>query len=294
MLFFDLDGTLLDSNGIWLDIDIEFLGRHGIAPVPEDYTEYVTHHSPLDAARYTRTRFGLSETAEEIRQTWLQMARAAYAGKLELKPGARALLERCRRRGWDMAVLTSCMPELCRAALERHGIADWFRGVVTTQETGLEKRDPALYRLAAAQWGVPPKDCVLFEDSPGYCAAAGEAGFYGSPVRRPGGGAAPPVRQLGGQPGAAPSGVGGAPVFRDIKRPGTEAQMNFHPRLAPLKTGKLCPSGSLTMCFVHQRSNRSGRGRSRPCGGRGPRLPPRWCGRASGWPVRRTPRWDNW
>ena len=99
MLFFDLDGTLLDSNGIWLDIDIEFLGRHGIAPVPEDYTEYVTHHSPLDAARYTRTRFGLSETAEEIRQTWLQMARAAYAGKLELKPGARALLERCRRRG---------------------------------------------------------------------------------------------------------------------------------------------------------------------------------------------------
>lgn len=85
MLFFDLDGTLLDSNGIWLDIDIEFLGRHGIAPVPEDYTEYVTHHSPLDAARYTRTRFGLSETAEEIRQTWLQMARAAYAGKLELK-----------------------------------------------------------------------------------------------------------------------------------------------------------------------------------------------------------------
>ena len=59
MILFDLDGTLLDSNGIWLDIDIEFLGRHGIAPVPEDYTEYVTHHSPLDAARYTRTRFGL-------------------------------------------------------------------------------------------------------------------------------------------------------------------------------------------------------------------------------------------
>ena len=155
MLFFDLDGTLLDSNGIWLDIDIEFLGRHGIAPVPEDYTEYVTHHSPLDAARYTQTRFGLPETAEEIRQAWLRMARAAYAGKLELKPGARALLERCRRQGWDMAVLTSCMPELCLAALERHGIADWFRGVVTTQETGLEKRDPALYRLAAAQWGNP-------------------------------------------------------------------------------------------------------------------------------------------
>ena len=42
MYFFDLDGTLLDSNGIWLDIDRDFLARHGISPVPEDYTEYVT------------------------------------------------------------------------------------------------------------------------------------------------------------------------------------------------------------------------------------------------------------
>ena len=66
MYFFDLDGTLLDSNGIWLDIDIEFLGRRGISPVPQDYTDYVTHHSAPDAARYTRERFSLPETPEEI------------------------------------------------------------------------------------------------------------------------------------------------------------------------------------------------------------------------------------
>ena len=177
MLFFDLDGTLLDSNGIWLDIDAAFLGEHGIAPVPEDYTEYVTHHSPLDAARYTRTRFHLSETAEEIRQAWLRMAKAAYAGQLELKPGARALLERCRRRGWRMAVLTSCMPPLCRAALEHHRLLDCFEAVYTTAELGIEKRDPALYCLAAERSGVPPQSCLLFEDSPSYCAAARQAGF---------------------------------------------------------------------------------------------------------------------
>ena len=177
MLFFDLDGTLLDSNGIWLDIDAAFLGEHGIAPVPEDYTEYVTHHSPLDAARYTRTRFHLSETAEEIRQAWLRMAKAAYAGQLELKPGARALLERCRRRGWRMAVLTSCMPELCRAALAHHGLTDCFSHILTAAELGLEKRNPALYRHAAERCGVPNGDCVLFDDSPLACAAARKAGW---------------------------------------------------------------------------------------------------------------------
>ena len=119
MVFFDLDGTLLDSNGIWLDIDIAFLGRHGISPVPEDYTWYVTHHSAPDSARYTRERFGLAETAEEIQGAWLDMAREAYAGQLALKPGVRAFLEQCREHGVPMAVLTSCIPELCRAALCR-------------------------------------------------------------------------------------------------------------------------------------------------------------------------------
>ena len=178
MLFFDLDGTLLDSNGIWLDIDIAFLGARGISPVPEDYTWYVTHHSAPDSARYTRERFALPETAEEIQQAWLEMAREAYARQLELKPGVWAFLDDCRRAEGPMAVITSCIPELCQAALERHGIFHWFQGVVYAQETGVEKGDPALYRLAARRWGVSPESCVLFEDSPGYCAAARQAGLF--------------------------------------------------------------------------------------------------------------------
>lgn len=99
MYFFDLDGTLLDSNGIWLDIDIEFLGRRGISPVPEDYTDYVTHHSAPDAARYTRERFSLPETPEEIMEGWMSMARSAYAHTLPLKPGVPAFLDACRPPG---------------------------------------------------------------------------------------------------------------------------------------------------------------------------------------------------
>lgn len=141
MYFFDLDGTLLDSNGIWLDIDIEFLGRRGISPVPEDYTDYVTHHSAPDAARYTRERFSLPETPEEIMEGWMSMARSAYAHTLPLKPGVPAFLDACRRRGTRMAVLTSCMPPLCRAALEHHRLLDCFEAVYTTAELGIEKRD---------------------------------------------------------------------------------------------------------------------------------------------------------
>ena len=185
MLFFDLDGTLLDSNGVWLDIDVEFLGRQGISPVPADYTDYVAHHSAPDAARYTKERFGLPHSPQDILDAWLELAREAYAHTLPLKPGAKEFLFRSHEAGERMAVLTSCMPPLCQAALERHGLLPLLEGVLTTKELGLEKRDQALYRKAAECFGVDGADCLLFEDAPDYCAAARQAGWTVVGVRDP-------------------------------------------------------------------------------------------------------------
>ncbi len=177
MYFFDLDGTLLDSNGVWLDIDIAFLARYGISPVPPDYTDYVVHHTFEDAAEYTRQCFDLTETPAEIIAVWRDMARDAYAHQLPLKPGAREFLTRARAAGAGCALLTSCMPALCRSALEHHDLLPLLDGVYTTAELGLEKGDPALYTTLAQRLDLAPADCVLFDDSPVYCRAAQQAGW---------------------------------------------------------------------------------------------------------------------
>lgn len=177
MYFFDLDGTLLDSNGVWLDIDIKFLGRHGVDPIPADYTDYVTHHSFPEAAEYTRRYFDLALTPDEIMAAWRDLARDAYAGQLELKSGARDFLKRANRSGIRCALVTSCMPNLCQSALDCHRLTPLLERVFTTVELGLEKRDPALYRRVAQLCGENPEGCVLFDDSPVYCAAAKEAGW---------------------------------------------------------------------------------------------------------------------
>ena len=49
--------------------------------------------------------------------------------------------------------------------------------MLTTAELGLEKREPALYLRAAELCGEAPQNCILFDDSPVYCAAAREAGW---------------------------------------------------------------------------------------------------------------------
>ena len=177
MYFFDLDGTLLDSNGIWLQIDVEFLGLYGITPVPKDYTEFVSHNSFSASAHYTKQRFGLPMSVDEIVVQWQAMAAEHYAHHLPMKPGARELLLALAARGESLAVLTSCVPHLCSSALERLDILRLFHSIHYSHLMGIEKSEPELYLQLAALEGRAPHDCVLFDDSPDYCAAAKKAGW---------------------------------------------------------------------------------------------------------------------
>ena len=49
MLLFDLDGTLIDSNGVWLEVDKTFLARHGFAYSQEYHDRSEEHTSELQS-----------------------------------------------------------------------------------------------------------------------------------------------------------------------------------------------------------------------------------------------------
>lgn len=176
MIFFDLDGTLIDSNGVWLQVDHTFLGRRGLEITPE-YTYTVGHSIFPVAAQFTREYYHLEDAPEDIMAEWRALAYGAYAHTIPLKPGARELLDKLRGEGQDMALLTAGLPELAKAAVERHGLEPYFRGLFFAQDVGREKRDPEVYRIAAKQYGFSPTDCVLVEDAPHNCAAARAAGL---------------------------------------------------------------------------------------------------------------------
>ena len=175
MNLFDLDGTLIDSNGIWVDVDLAFLGLHGLEPT-EEYAYTVGHSIFPVAAEFTRTYYHLDLTAGEIMAQWLEMAGDAYA-RVPLKPGAGEYLARCRARGERMAIVTACVPDLCRTALDRHGLTGLFEDVIFAQDLGMEKRDPEVFRIAARRLAVSPAACTLYEDAPANCRAARAAGM---------------------------------------------------------------------------------------------------------------------
>ena len=69
---------------------------------------------------------------------WQAMAQDAYAHTIPLKPGAQALLDKLRREGHPMALLTAGLSALAMAAVERHGLETYLQGFFFAQEAGLE------------------------------------------------------------------------------------------------------------------------------------------------------------
>lgn len=174
---FDLDGTLLDSMGVWDQVDIDFLGRRGIE-VPDDYMAKVSAMQFRQIAEYTIARFGLDDTPEQLMAEWDEMARVAYSTVVEAKPHAVEYLRLLKESGAKLAVATSLPTTLREPAMAHVGIDGFFDAVVGVEDAGDVAKDrPDVYLLAAERLGVAPDGCTVFEDLLAGIKAAKSAGM---------------------------------------------------------------------------------------------------------------------
>ena len=62
---FDMDGTLIDSTGIWHEIDKQFFAKRKME-LPEDYAQHIVHLGLTQAAIYTKETYHLDESIQDI------------------------------------------------------------------------------------------------------------------------------------------------------------------------------------------------------------------------------------
>ena len=173
---FDLDGTIIDSNGIWVDVDTAFLARRGM-PYTQEYADGVAHTIFPLAAKFTKEYCHIEDSEESIMAEWMDLAGDRYSETVELKPFTADYLRKCHESGIRMSLLSSCVPAHGKAALARHGLTEYFEHLIFAHDIGIEKSDPRIFEEAAKICGVSPEDCVLFDDSSRSCLCAKKAGL---------------------------------------------------------------------------------------------------------------------
>jgi len=175
-LIFDMDGVMVDSNPVHREAWIVFNRRYGL-----DTTDAMLQRMyGKRNDQIVRDYFGDSLPAEEVAARGAskeEIYRQMIAGRLEqiLVPGLRPFLDSCA--GSPLAVATNAEPANVEFLLERAGLRRYFQVVVDGHEVSHPKPHPEIYLRAAARLGIPPANCIVFEDSHAGVAAARAAGM---------------------------------------------------------------------------------------------------------------------
>ena len=173
---FDVDGTILDSMGTWVDIDTAFFAAHNITITPEQSAQYQDMTFEESLSRMQRDYLpDMSEA--EMRCELMQMAADAYANTIPAKPGVCEFMHKLHNDGIKIAIATSGFKELCQSAFKRLGIFDIIDTYAFSSEVGCNKSNPDIYLLAAERLGLDPSECTVYEDIITGITSAGAAGF---------------------------------------------------------------------------------------------------------------------
>lgn len=175
-IIFDLDGTLFDSLGIWHEIDINFFKKRNIK-MPSDYSDAIAHLGLTKAASYTKERFNLPESEEQIIKEWNDAAIDAYKNTINIKEYVYEYLSKLKEEGIKLAIATANSKEYYMPCLERNKIDHFFDYICDVSKFKNGKDDPEIYIHTSKELGVDIEKCAVFEDIPTALKTAFNAGF---------------------------------------------------------------------------------------------------------------------
>lgn len=174
---FDMDGTIMDSLGVWEKIDREFLeNKRGIS-VPDDYVHAISAMSFTEIANYTKKRFNLPDSPDELKAEWTQMAQLEYANNILLKDGVREYIGKLKNHGKKIILCTSSPDYFFIPCLKNNGVYEMFDSFANTCEAGEGKNSTKVFLLAAEKAGKAPERCIVFEDVLSAATSAKNAGM---------------------------------------------------------------------------------------------------------------------
>ena len=124
---------------------------------------------------------GKIKASQEQFNRWLVEKNEDYLSLIEkmdaseILPDVQRVLKFLKKH--NMPIALGSASKNARPILEKVNLMDYFDAIVDGTQVTKAKPDPEVFLLAAAQMGVNPKECVVFEDAVAGIVAANNAGM---------------------------------------------------------------------------------------------------------------------
>lgn len=192
-IFFDFDGTLIDSVGVWNEVDRRFIATLGGSAEGVDVQaqrdaklrEYKSADDPYRAyCGYMGEKYSSSLSPDELVKLRYEIARDLTENEVDYKPDAEKFLYALKEKGLSLIVVSTTRRsnmETYRTAnkniLSKAPVDEIFTAVYTREDAKEIKPSPEIYSRVLREWNATPDECLIFEDSLVGVEAANAAGI---------------------------------------------------------------------------------------------------------------------
>ncbi len=173
---FDLDGTLVDSMPVWAKAMLNILDSQNIS-YPDDFILTIATMGGKACAEYFRSHFGITYTVEEMFKLNAEYCLPRYRDEIVLKDGVKTFLEKIKKEGHSLNVLTASPHVNLDPCLKRNGVYELFDNLWSTDDFNLTKTDVRIYDKVIELLGVNPHDAYFFDDNINALTTAKNAGL---------------------------------------------------------------------------------------------------------------------
>lgn len=194
LVIFDLDGTLLDTVGLWNEIDREIISTFGTKPAPDLKTIQTERdriinnaqdpHPYIAYCEYLKAHYAATLDTQSLYDERYRIADDFLTNRVDYKPAAPEFLKALKARGLKLAVASTTRGKNIeiyrtknRHLLEKAPFDEMFEVVYSRNDAERIKPDPAIHIRLMREFNVTPQECLIFEDSLVGAQAAHAAGI---------------------------------------------------------------------------------------------------------------------
>ena len=180
LIIFDMDGTLIDSVGIWNEVDRRLIEEIGGTvgdeniQVQRDQTlkRFKDGDIYLEYCRFLSKKYSSKLSAEEVFAKRKEIAADYMVNVVDFKPNAESVIKRLKELGYLLAIGTTTRKwnferynNDNKKMMEKCILNDWFDIILAKEDVEKRKPDPEVHLKILEALDIKKEYTLIIEDS---------------------------------------------------------------------------------------------------------------------------------